>query len=67
MTIAYFQVTRSISVDEDEQVGHLVASGFDAEDDRRLREHVCELGWVMFSIRKQVSNTSGDERCPDGK
>ena len=66
MTITYFQATRCISVDADEQITTL-ASGDDAADVRRLSDHARELGWPLFSIRKQVSNTSRDERCPDGK
>ena len=66
MTITYFQATRCISVDADEQITTL-ASGDDAADVRRLSDHARELGWPSFSIRKQVSNTSRDERCPDGK
>ena len=66
MTITYFQATRCISVDADEQITTL-ASGDDDADIKRLSDHARELGWPLFSIRKQVSNTSGDERCPDGK
>ena len=66
MTISYFQATHCIGVDADEQITTL-ASGDDAADVRRLSDHARELGWPLFSIRKQVSNTSGDERCPDGK
>ena len=65
MPITYFQATRSL-MDDDEQLTTL-ASGDDACDVRRLREHAHELGWVMFSIRKCVSTASGDERSPDGK
>ena len=66
MSITYFQASRCIGVDADEQITTL-ASGDDAADVRRLREHARELGWPFFTIRKQVSDTSGDERCPDGK
>ena len=64
MTIAYFQATRCISLASGEQITTL-ASG-DA-DFKRLSEHARELGWPIFAIRKWVSNSSGDERCPDGK
>ena len=66
MTIVYFQATRCISVEADEQITTL-ASGDDDADFTRLSEHARSLGWPMFSIRKWISNTSGDERCQDGK
>ena len=65
MTNAYFQATRCISAAADEQITTL-ASGDDAADVKRLSDHARELGWPLFSIRKQCSTTSGDERCPDG-
>ena len=66
MTISYFQATRCISVDADEQITTL-ASGDDDADVKRLSEHARSLGWPLFSIRKMVSDSSGYERCPDGK
>ena len=66
MTITYFQATRCISVDADEQITTL-ASGDDDADVKRLSEHARSLGWPLLSVRKMVSDSSGDERCPDGK
>ena len=66
MTNAYFQATRCISAAADEQITTL-ASGDDAADVKRLSDHARELGWPLFSVRKMVSDTSGDERCADGK
>ena len=66
MTITYFLATRCISVDADEQITTL-ASGDDDADFKRLSEHARSLGWPMFSIRKMVSDSSGLERCADGK
>ena len=66
MTITYFLAVRCVNVDADEQITTL-ATGDDDADVRRLSEHARSLGWPLFSIRKMVSQSSGDERCPDGK
>ena len=66
MTITYFQASRCISVEADELITTL-ATGDDDADVKRLSDHARELGWAFLSIRKWISNTSGDERCPDGK
>ena len=66
MIITYFLATRCCSVDADEQITTL-ATGDDDADVMRLGEHARSLGWPLFSVRKMVSDSSGDERCPDGK
>ena len=66
MIITYFLATRCVSVDADEQITTL-ATGDDDADVTRLSEHARSLGWPLFSIRKMVSDSSGPERCADGK
>ena len=65
VTIQYFAASRSVGLG-DEQITTL-ASGDDDADVKRLSEHAREIGWPLFHIRKQVSDTSGDVRGPDGK
>ena len=67
MTITYFQATRCISVDADDEQITTLASGDDDADVKRLSDHARKLGWPLFSIRKWISDTSGHEREPDGK
>ena len=59
MTITYFLAVRCVSVDADEQITTL-ATGDDDADVERLSEHARSLGWPLFSIRKMVSDASGD-------
>ena len=66
MTITYLKAHRYPSVEDEEEITTLASGDADA-DLARLSEHARSFGWSFFVLSRWVSDTSGDERCPDGK
>ena len=69
MTITYFVANRRDSGSDPFGMEQLttLATDDDEADLIRLGDHARSLGWAVWVCSKWESDTSGDERCPDGK